>query len=700
MSPPGQRSSTLSPARSSPPTPTVPGGEILRAFTLAMAAGVLVVDRSGTIVLSNPTAQRLIDRTEDELVGGNLGVPLVPDGVTQIDVALRDGGARAVEMQVTETMWSTEPAYVVTLKDVSERRQAAGELDESEERFQAVFEESPIGLAILSSDYRFLRVNRALSSMLGYDTAELMTLKVADVSRPEDAEAQAERARQLVSGEKAGHDVETWLVTKAGEMRRGHVTSAVMGGRFGSQSDVICTVEDITERTESLARVTYLALHDELTGLANRALVMDRLHLAQARAQRSGTFVGLLFLDLDGFKAVNDSLGHEAGDALLIEVARRLESVLRPSDTAARLGGDEFLVCCDDLGADATGAQAAALHVVDRIVAVLAEPMDGSLEPTTASIGIALVRGTQQSSDTVLRNADQAMYRAKQQGAACFELFDEALQARAADRVTVRDELGLALERDELVVHYQPIASLEDGQVIGAEALVRWDHPDRGILLPREFLDVAEESGLIVPLGDWVLKRACRDVARWRQTVRQDLLVTVNASARQLRDETLADSIEEALSDSGLQAGALEIELTETMLIEATAATLAQLDALRTLGVRIGLDDFGTGYASLSCLRRLPVDFVKIDRSFVAGLGESSDDEAIVNAIVDLSHALGLQVVTEGVESLAQQSALQEMGCDFAQGWHFGRPRTAAQFAKMLAPAPCSFRESAPADER
>ena len=684
MSPPGQRAAALSPTR--PPTPALPGGEILRAFALSMAAGVLVVDRSGTVVLCNPVAQRLIDRTEDELVGGNLGVPLVPDGVTEIDVALRDGSARAVEMQVTETMWETEPAYVVALKDVSQRRQAADELDESEERFQAVFEESPIGLAILASDYRFLRVNRALSRMLGYDAEELMRLKVDDVTRPEDGDARAERARELVSGEKAGHDVETWLVTKAGETRRGHVTSAVMGRRFGAQAEVICTVEDITERIEAQARVTHLALHDELTGLANRNLVMDRLHIAQARAQRSGTFVGLLFLDLDGFKAVNDSLGHEAGDALVIEVARRIESVLRPSDTAARLGGDEFLVCCDDLGADAGDAQAAALHVVDRIAAALAEPMDGSLEATTASIGIALVRGTQQSSDTVLRNADQAMYRAKQQGAARFELFDEALQARAADRVTVRDGLALALERDELVVHYQPIASLEDGHVIGAEALVRWDHPDRGCLLPGEFLDVAEESGLIVPLGDWVLKRACRDVARWRQTIGPDLLVTVNASARQLRDETLASSIEEALSDHGLQAGALEIELTETMLIEATPATREQLDALRTLGVHVGLDDFGTGYASLSYLRRLPVDFVKIDRSFVAALGESSDDEAIINAIVDLCHALGLRVVTEGVESLAQQRMVQAMGCDYAQGWHFGRPRAAAQFAEMLAP--------------
>jgi diguanylate cyclase (GGDEF)-like protein/PAS domain S-box-containing protein len=666
----------------------LPGGEILRAFVLAMPAGVLVVDRSGTVVLSNPAAQRLIDRTQEELIGQNFGLPLVPEGITELDVAQSDGSARAVEMKVTETMWETGPAYVVALKDVSERRHAARELDESEERFRAIFDESPIGLAVLASDFRFLRVNRALARMLGYEPEELVTLSAADVTRPEDVEADAERARQLLSGEAAGHDLEKWLVTKTGEIRRCHVSSAVIAESSGTRSRVICTVEDITERAQSHARVAHLALHDELTGLANRALVMDRLHLFQERAERNGTFVGLLFLDLDGFKAVNDSLGHETGDALLVEVARRLESVLRTSDTAARLGGDEFLICCDDLGADETGAQAAVLHVVERIAAVLAQPMDGSLPRTTASIGVALVRGTRQSPDITLRNADQAMYRAKQQGPGRFELFDEALQARVTDRMNLRDELSLALERDELVVHYQPIANLQNGQIIGAEALLRWHHPDRGLLLPGEFLDVAEESGLIVRVGDWVLRRACRDLATWRQTVRRDLLVTVNASARQLLHARLAMSVNEALSDYRLGAGALEIELTETTLIDATDATLTELEGLHTLGVRLGLDDFGTGYASLSYLRRLPLDFVKIDRSFVAGLGESSDDRAIVNAIVDLSHALGLQVVTEGVESLVQRRTLEAIGCDYAQGWHFGRPRPASDFVRMLAPTP------------
>jgi len=663
------------------------GVDTLRAFAMAMAAGVLVVDRAGTVMLCNAQAQELMGRTERELVGEHLGVPLVPDGITEIDAARRDGSTRTIEMQVTETMWDTDVAYVVALRDLSERRQAARALGESEERFEAVFEENPIGLAILASDYRFLRVNDALSRMLGYDAGELASLSLADISRLEDAEVDRERSRQLVSGERRGHDMERWLVAKDGEMRRGHVTTALLGGRSNGREQVICTVEDITERVESHARLTYLALHDELTGLANRAFAMERLQLAQARAERSGNFVGLLLLDLDDFKAINDSLGHEAGDALLVEVARRLESVLRPSDVAARLGGDEFLICCDDLGTDPITAQASVLHVVDRIASVIKQPVKGLLAHTTASIGVALVNGTRQSPDITLRNADQAMYRAKQQGPARYEVFDEALKTRAANRIEVRDELALALRRDELVLHYQPIVSLLDGRIIAAEALLRWQHPTRGIVLPGDFLDVAEESGVIVPIGDWVLKRACRDVAGWRGTVAQDLPVMVNVSARQLRHEGLAVSVEEALSDYELEASALEIELTETMLIEATPSMLAHLMALRDLGVRIGLDDFGTGYASLSYLRRLSVDFVKIDRSFAAELALSSHDMAIVKAIVDLSHALGLQVVTEGVESSAQHRALEEIGCDCAQGWLFGHPQPALDFASTLVAA-------------
>jgi diguanylate cyclase (GGDEF)-like protein/PAS domain S-box-containing protein len=627
--------------------PAIPGGETLRAFASAAGAGVLVVDDTGTVLLSNEVAQVLLDRTGEELVGAVLGFPLTPSGVSEIDVVGGAESVRTVDMQVTATNWENERAYVIALTDAGLRKRAVRRLADSEERFRAVFEQSPIGLAVLDDESRFARVNNALCRMFGYTRSELERRTLGDIVGSDSLPADEKLAQELSDGQGTGYDLERSFLTKAGETRWARFITSVMSGSADEHPQVIASVQDVTERQETDARMIRLALHDELTGLANRTLAMDRLQLAQARADRNGAFVGLLFLDLDGFKAVNDSLGHAVGDALLMETARRLRSVLRPSDTAARLGGDEFVVCCEDLGSDAVEAQAIAIRVVERIAAALAEPveLEGTAERTTASIGIALVRGLQHSPDMVLRNADQAMYRAKQQGRARFELFDEALQARAASRSHLADELSLALERDELVVHYQPIADLQDGRIMGVEALVRWEHPSRGLLHPADFLDVAEESQLIVSIGDWVLSRACRDLAGWRRSVRPDMFVTVNASARQLGNNELAASIDRALFEAVLDAEALEIELTETMLIEATATTLSELAGLRDRGVQVGLDDFGTGYASLTYLRRLPLDFVKVDGSFVAGLADNPDDKAIVTAIVDLAHALGLHVV-------------------------------------------------------
>ena len=396
---------------------------------------------------------------------------------------------------------------------------------------------------------------------------------------------------------------------------------------------------------------------------------MDRIELAQARADRSGEFVAVLFLDLDQFKGVNDSLGHDAGDRLLIETGRRLKSVLRPSDTAARLGGDEFVVCCESLGCDEGEAQSSAVAVAQRIASALGEPVETGYGPAqvTASIGIALAQGSQLPAEVLLRHADAAMYRAKAEDAAGYKLFDEAHRARAIKRVDAVSALRIALEREEMLLMYQPIVSLDDQRIIGAEALVRWDHPTRGLLLPGEFLDIAEESGLIVPLGDWVLRQACRQLSEWRRTRWPDLVVTVNVSGRQLGRTELAETVTRTLAETELQPNALHIELTESTLIKATPSTLAELEALRGLGIHLGLDDFGTGYASLTYLQRLPVDFVKIDGSFVAEIDERQADHAIVQAVVGLGQALGLQVIAEGVETEAQQTALQVMGCKLAR---------------------------------
>jgi diguanylate cyclase (GGDEF)-like protein/PAS domain S-box-containing protein len=653
---------------------------------MAVGAGVLVVDRAGTILLCNPTAERLLDRAAEELIGSDLGFPLVPGGVTEIDIRRPDLSARTVAMHLTETTWDDGPAYLVTLRDVSVRTWEPGG-GQSQEQFLDVFEESPIGLAILSPDLRFVRVNDALCDTFGYSREELRAHLLGDITHPADSTDDVDAAEQSVAGRHSGHEFESQFTTKAGDVRCGLFTTTVMHDAANAVAHVIVTVKDITEHKESLARVSHLALHDPLTGLPNRALVMDHLRLAQSRSDRNGSFVGLLLLDLDDFKDVNDTFGHDTGDSLLIDVAGRLTSVLRPSDTAARLGGDEFVVCCEDLGPDEAHAQAAAVAVAERFARSLGEPsqIEGPTARTTASIGITLIRGSEQSPEQALRNADQAMYRAKQQGRARYELYDHELQALAVNRAATRDGLALALSRDELVVHYQPVARLSDGRITSVEALLRWNHPARGLLLPGEFLDVAEESGLIVPIGHWVLGQACQDLALWRAAGRGDLVVMVNIAARQLSRNDLATSIELALSTAGLPASALELELTETTLIQADEGALEELAELLAPGVQLGLDDFGTGYASLTYLRRLPVEFLKIDRSFVAGLGDSPDDAAIVNAIINLAHALGVRVVGEGVESPAQREVLETMGCDYAQGWLFSRPMPAAAMTAMFA---------------
>jgi diguanylate cyclase (GGDEF)-like protein len=421
------------------------------------------------------------------------------------------------------------------------------------------------------------------------------------------------------------------------------------------------------------------AFNDSLTGLPNRALLLDRLEVALARAEREDQPVSVLFLDLDGFKVVNDSLGHVAGDRLLIDVARRLTECLRKGDTAARIGGDEFAILLGDLGDPAR-----ARHVAERVIAALGQPFTvlGREVFVSASIGIAYGSS---DAENLLRNADVAMYRAKRSSeAGAYATFEPSMHAAVVERLEIEADLRRAIERDELVLHYQPIVDLAGGRVVGLEALLRWAHPRRGLVMPFEFIPLAEETRLIVELGRWVLREACRQAALWRADPRTGgPWVSVNLSGLQLLDDNLDAEVAAALQDSGLDPVGLTLEITETVLVQDVAAAVDRLEHLRALGVSIAIDDFGTGYSSLRYIRRFPADVLKIAKPFVDGLHDETD-AALVRTIIALADSLGLRTVAEGIEDREQHARLSELGCTLGQGYLFARPLAAEAASDLL----------------
>jgi diguanylate cyclase (GGDEF)-like protein len=446
---------------------------------------------------------------------------------------------------------------------------------------------------------------------------------------------------------------------------------------------VVVTIRDIQERKAFERQLTQQAFYDSLTGLPNRALFNDRLDQALVRSGRRGSQLGLVFLDLDNFKLINDSLGHPVGDELLMEVATRLQSCIRNEDTVARLGGDEFVIVIEDLTSDA-GAELVANAVLAQFGRTFR--LDGRDVRVTVSMGIALGDASLGTADTLLRNADAAMYRAKSDGKARYVLFDASMHTDALARLELESDLGRAILDGELRVYYQPIVPMTPGSIDEVEALVRWQHPVRGLVMPVDFIPVAEETGLIVPLGQWVLEEACRQVAIWHGQFPSErpLMLSVNLSPRQFQLPSLVNDVARALRDTGLSPHCLKLEITEGILMQDIEATIVTLWQLKELGVKIAIDDFGTGYSSLSYLKRLPLDVLKIDRSFVSGLGQKPEDSAIVRAIISLAKSLDLSVTGEGIETPEQAELLSEWGCDNGQGYYYGRPLNKTGTAALL----------------
>jgi diguanylate cyclase (GGDEF)-like protein/PAS domain S-box-containing protein len=522
---------------------------------------------------------------------------------------------------------------------------------------------------------------------LGYRPDDLTGTNERDLINPLDRKTREGLMARLLETDAAQPPGELRLRTKRGVWRWFETVDTNCLDN-PSVRGIVTNARDITSRKAAEAELLELSLYDPLTGLANRLLVMDRLAIALARRTRADDVIAVLFCDLDSFKVVNDSIGHEGGDRVLIEVARRFKRSIRDCDTVGRTGGDEFVIVCEGLR-DVNEVTELATRLRDAVE----EPIvfDDFEATVSVSIGIVSVADPEVSAADpriLLRNADAAMYRAKRGGKARWSLFDESLVSASSRRRKLEPELRRALDQDELVLHYQPIYDLNDASIVGVEALVRWNNPSRGLLPPAEFIGLAEETGLIVPIGIWVLQESCRQRVAWTRELDWAGWMSVNFSARQVAEPGLALVIDDVLTTSGLEADLLRFELTETALLRVGHATAVELNAVRSRGVHVGMDDFGTGYASLTNLQELPIDFLKIDRSFVASLQRDARQRdhgnAIVAAIAQIGQTLDLETIAEGVETDEQAMLLREYGCPYGQGYQFARPAPAQKVAALL----------------
>ena len=568
------------------------------------------------------------------------------------------------------------------------KEQAEASLREREERFRSLVQNASDVTLVLDAQGIVIYASEASEVMLGRRPDELIGRPARQFAAEEDL-ARLRPKLQLDLVEAASSQlVELRVRHTDGTLRDVEAVVSNLCDR-PSVGGFVVNARDVTARKRAEAALAHQALHDALTGLPNRPLLIDRLEQAVARSGRSPRCgPAVMFLDLDRFKLVNDGLGHDAGDELLVAVSERLRASIRPEDTVARFGGDEFIVLCDRIASTQE-----ALAVAARITGCFASPFTIHDEEVlvSASIGLVVHDGTDDVA-TMLRHADAAMYQAKAMGPGRVQVFDTSTRDDAVQRMHAETALRAAFAAGELRVHYQPIFDLHDLEVVGVEALLRWEHPTRGLLPPGDFLEIAEVSGLIVPIGGWVLREACRQVRTWNAstTSQRPLALSVNLSASQLAEAGIVDTVRDALAPADGAAAPLDLvlEVTETMLVDETRGAAARLAEIRALGVKVAIDDFGTGYSSLSYLRQLPVDILKIDRTFVGGLGEGGTDDAIVASVIGLAHDLALQCVAEGVEDEVQLARLQALGCDAAQGFLLGRPQPPADLD--LAPAPTS----------
>ncbi|HVR24288.1 MAG TPA: EAL domain-containing protein [Candidatus Polarisedimenticolia bacterium] len=675
-----------------------------RGLLEAAPDAMVVVDQGGEIVLLNVQAEKQFGYHRDELIGQKVKniIPkgfaerLIADGtrsaaealVQQIGTGIelngrrKDGSEFPIEIMLSPLESAEGILVTAAIRDISVRKAAEEHLAQMEGRYRGLLEAAPDAMVVVDQGGEIVLLNVQAEKQFGYRRDELIGQKVKNIIPKGFAErliADALRSAEDALAQQIGTGIELNGRRKDGSEFPIEIMLSPLEGAEGVL--VTAAIRDITTRKKAEALMIHSSEHDFLTGLPNRMLLSDRVNQAIRLAIRHKKKVAVLFLDLDGFKHINDSLGHPTGDKLLQSVAKRLVDCVRGSDTVSRQGGDEFVVLLSE-EEDSEDASVTAKKM-QRAVAE-AHFIDQHDLHITCSVGVSLYPDDGLNAETLIKNADTAMYQAKENGRQTYQYFKPAMNVRAVERQSLEESLRRALERQEFVVHYQPKINLKTGRISGAEALLRWTHPTRGLVPPGQFIPVAEDCGLILPIGTWVLRQACQQAQAWVDAGLPLGTMAVNISAMQLRNETFVEAVFTILQDTRLDPRLLELELTESVLMKHAESTASILTALRERGVQVAVDDFGTGYSSLSYLRKFPIDALKIDQSFVSQITTVPDEIIIVKAVIGLGRSLKLRVVAEGVETQEQLAFLQAHQCDEAQGYYLSRPVLPGQFAKLL----------------